>query len=313
MHSLTGFDRLCTGKAFQESMSEATCWNRPECIVAAIRRRDCVLLGCANSGRDELAEWLERQDARGEENGGSKTRCRRRASITPNHRCNSDAAVVVGEKQAERKRKRQRERVSGSSQMRSQKLYNLVSPSLSVRSSSKSTHLIIAWLAYLGRHVSALYHDSAWYSNNAKIEPLAISLRRFLPTATVPFAALPSSLAPQHSRVLADLDHALFGAATSPPPASGSHSPRGMSSDAPSPSSPSFQLRVPPGVGGGKAKPAAPGDADAGGVRRNAKGGVFVAPHELHQAFEFFDVEGKGESGSGSGSDSGCASRCGGG
>jgi hypothetical protein len=68
-----------------------------------------------------------------------------------------------------------------------------------------------------------------------------------------------------------------------------------MSSDAPSPSSPSFQLRVPPGVGGGKAKPAAPGDADAGGVRRNAKGGVFVAPHELHQAFEFFDVEGKGE------------------
>jgi len=34
--------------------------------------------------------------------------------------------------------------------------------------------------------------------------------------------------------------------------------------------------------------------AGAGGVRRNAKGGVYVDPGELHQAFEFFDVEGKG-------------------
>lgn len=31
-----------------------------------------------------------------------------------------------------------------------------------------------------------------------------------------------------------------------------------------------------------------------GGVKRNAKGGVHVSQSELHQAFEFFDVDGKG-------------------
>lgn len=34
---------------------------------------------------------------------------------------------------------------------------------------------------------------------------------------------------------------------------------------------------------------------DSGSIRRNAKGGIYVAPGELHQAFEFFDVDGKGE------------------
>ena len=36
------------------------------------------------------------------------------------------------------------------------------------------------------------------------------------------------------------------------------------------------------------------GKQGSDGVRRNAKGGVYVNPAELKQAFEFFDVEGKG-------------------
>ena len=29
-------------------------------------------------------------------------------------------------------------------------------------------------------------------------------------------------------------------------------------------------------------------------LKRNAKGGIYVSPHELHQAFEFFDIDNKG-------------------
>lgn len=40
--------------------------------------------------------------------------------------------------------------------------------------------------------------------------------------------------------------------------------------------------------------PADSSSSSTGGVKRNAKGGIHVAPSELHQAFEFFDVDGKG-------------------
>ena len=49
---------------------------------------------------------------------------------------------------------------------------------------------------------------------------------------------------------------------------------------------------------GGGAHNAAADDgvySTVGGVKRNAKGGVHVSQTELHQAFEFFDVDGKGQ------------------
>lgn len=44
--------------------------------------------------------------------------------------------------------------------------------------------------------------------------------------------------------------------------------------------------------GGGSGAPA--DDGGVGVVKRNSRGGVYVNPSELHQAFEFFDMDGKG-------------------
>jgi hypothetical protein len=78
------------------------------------------------------------------------------------------------------------------------------------------------------------------------------------------------------------------------------HSPGSMSQDykedsAAPPAQPSAAPSKHSKAKSSTASAAAAADADPfSAVKRNAKGGIHVSAGELHQAFEFFDVEGKG-------------------